>query len=157
MALTPLFSAEFSDYQSKPKKQIEAWKWGSKVRSSVAKYTPTVAAQGTAQVIRLPAGKIRVFPDLSRMASPAGAAGATLSVGYESYTRADGTVVAADPVAFANAVVITAAVDQALPLPTAPYLDLDSQDGVTIFITIATANGPAAGDINLVFVYAQGN
>lgn len=150
MALTPAKSSQYTDFTALPGVSVHGAEWDAKSRKYVGKLTYTVAGTGEAKMIRLPAGRKLIFPDTSRMVSPAGSAGATMSVGHSAYTKPDGTAVAADTAAFANAVVITSAIDQALPLPAAPYLVIDSKEGVDVTINIATANSPAAGDAYVV-------
>ena len=158
----PTKSAQYTDYSASPKTMVSARDWGSKLRSSYGKLTFTAAGFTTAgandlQLIRMPAGKIRIHVDKSRVVCPAGAAGATLSIGTGAYKDNAGATVAADGLALASSVVITAAIDQALPLPAGGYLEVESQDGFDIAASVAVANSPAAGDLVVEITYQVGN
>ncbi|MGH2370947.1 MAG: hypothetical protein ACRDI2_22445, partial [Chloroflexota bacterium] len=76
----------------------------------VARYSYThTAGAGTGEInlINLPPGPLIIFPDLSRDVTSAFATGATMSLGHRANATYAGVVIAADAVAFANAVVRT--------------------------------------------------
>ena len=105
------------------------------------KYAHTVGAgTGEINLIKLPAGLIRVNVDKSRIVSSAMVATADLHIGYRAHTNMDGTAVAEDDNAFADNLDAGSAIDQAWVLPAVGFLDLDSEDGVVIFVLIDTAN-----------------
>lgn len=100
-----------------------------------------VANVGTITCLRLPPGRIRIFPYESRWQSANMVANATVSVGYDAYTDANGAAVAANAVALlANTASGAGAVNTALAAPANGGLLIDSQSGVTITATVATAN-----------------
>src|SRR3990172_9848375 len=77
------------------------------------------AGTGEVNLIELPAGKITIYPDLSRIVTTAFAATADLHLGYRAYTDSAGVAVVADDNAFLdNADVGGGALDQAWTLPT---------------------------------------
>jgi len=155
----PLKSAEFTDFAATPPRLVPSSRWNSKSRTSTASLTFTLAgATGTAKMLRLPAGKVRVLVDKCRIVCPAGTATADLHVGYAAYTGQDGVAVVGDDNAFADNLDIGAgAVDVAFSLPTVGYLDLNSRDGVDIEIMIDTAASPAAGECWIDVTFQQGN
>lgn len=156
MPLTPAVSSQYADYSAKPQKMVRPQDWGAPIKMNFGKLTYTAAGQGTAQVIRMPAGRVRILPDLSRLVSPAGTAGQTIDVGYGAHKDASGTDVVAAPAAFLAAEVNTAALDLALKLPASGELVLESQDGFDITFTVATQNSAAAGDVIVYIAYQIG-
>jgi hypothetical protein len=130
--------------------------WGAKLARSYGKLTFTAAGQGVADLIKMPAGRVIILPDLCRVVCPAGAAGATLDIGYAAHVNDLGVAVVADPDALLTAEVITGAIDMAFTDPTNGELELVSQDGFSITATVAVANSPAAGDLLVSVVYAIG-
>jgi len=157
----PLKSAEFTSFSATPRTLIPSYKWGGKLRASSASLTFTAAgATGTAKIIRLPAGKLRVITDLCRIfTAQAGSTNSDLHVGYAAHVSGTtGLAVIADDNAFAdNLDVGGAALDAAFSLPAAGYFDFDSADGVDIEVMIDTAAGPATGEMWVLVVYTQGN
>jgi hypothetical protein len=141
----------------------DARDWGSKLRSSHAKLTftaagYTTAAAGDIKLIRMPAGKVRILSDLSRVVCPAGTSTADLDIGIGAYKNNAGTTVDLDGVALADSLDVGAgALDQALPLPTGGFLEVESQDGFDIVASFDTANSPASGDLVINIVYQIGN
>jgi hypothetical protein len=155
MPLSPLHSNEWLQFTAVPPIKAQPHKAGRLYISS-ATLTFTGAGQGTAKMLRLPPGKVRIWSDLSRIVCPQGTASAVLSVGYAAYTNEAGTAVVANPAALASALTIgSAAQDVVLPLPAGGFLDVDSQNGIDIECLIATANSPAAGDMTLSIAYTR--
>jgi len=160
----PSKSAQYTDYKANPQVMVKSADWGSKMRVSHAKLTFTVAGFTSAALvdipmIRLPAGKVRVYSDLSRIICPVGTATADLDVGIAAYTKDDGTTQAIQGIAFADSLDVGgAAIDQALPLPVAKkFVEVNSADGADVGVSFDTANSPAAGDMYLWLVYQMGN
>lgn len=156
-AFAPLHAAEWLQFVSVPPQYPHSYKWGGKLHGFSASLTFTGAGTGTAKMFRLPAGKLRIFPDQSRVVCPVGTATADLHIGYASYVNEAGTTVAASANAFAdNLDVGGGALDQAWPLPAVGYLDVHSQRGIDIEVLIDTANSPAAGELFLLCVFQRG-
>lgn len=155
MAITPSTSDQYTDYAAEPVEQVSASDWSATVASAVGTLTFTAAGTGTAQMIRLPAGRKLIFPDLCRIICPIGTATSDLHVGHTAYTEPDGTAVAADDNAFAdNLDVGGAAIDAAFSLPAGAYFEMDSTGAVDIEVMFDTANSPAAGTMTILVVYA---
>lgn len=157
MPLTPLHSAEWLQFTSAPPQLQHSYKWGAKLHGMSASLTFTAAGQGTAKMFRLPAGRVRIFPDLCRLVCPAGVATSDLHIGHAAYVNEAGTAVAAADNAFADNLDVGAgALDQTWPLPTVGYLDVHSRNGIDIEVMFDTANSPASGEMVLLCVYQTG-
>lgn len=99
------------------------------------------AGTGVVKLVRLPAGKLIVFPDLSRLVTSQFAANADIHIGYAAYTKLDGTTGAADDNAFLdNGDAGGGALDTALTLPAGGMQVLESASGIDIEAMIDTAN-----------------
>lgn len=160
MAITPAKSSQYTMQDGTHATILRAPSSdvGSKLRASYGKLTFTAAGTGTAKMLRLPPGKVRVHTDLCRVVCPVGTATADLHVGYAAYTGGDGVAVVADDNAFADNVDVGGgAIDAAFSLPAGGFLEFDSLDGVDIEVMIDTANSPAAGDLVVSVVYQMGN
>lgn len=123
------------------------------------KYTHTAtegAGVGEINIVTLPAGLIRVFSDLSRIVSSAMVSTANLSIGYRAHTKMDGTAVVEDDNAFENDADAGSAIDKVWTLPAVGFLDLDSENGVVLFVEIDTANIEDTDTIDGYVVYSQG-
>ena len=106
-----------------------------------AQYVPTTAGTGTVSLCKLPPGKVRIYPDLSRHICTQMEANADLHLGYAAHTNEAGTAVVADDNAFLdNADSGGGALDAAWVLPAIGYLDLDSKEGITIQAMIDTGD-----------------
>jgi hypothetical protein len=164
MAITaPAKSSQYTDFTAKPQTFVPSSDWGSKLRASFCKLTFTAAgfttaALGDISLIAMPPGAVRIFPDLCRLICPAGTATSDLDIGIAAYTNAAGTAVALAGIALADSLDVGGgALDQALPLPTNGFLEVNSQAGFDIVCSFDTANSPAAGDMYLTVVYQIGN
>lgn len=116
----------------------------------------TSAAAGDIALLRLPPGRIRIRPDLSKIVCPAGTATADLDIGLAAYTKPDGTTQAAQPIAFADSLDVGGgALNQALPLPASGGLVVDSKSGADVVCSFDTANSPASGLLALTIVYQR--
>lgn len=158
MALTPLYSAGYlAALVNTPPTPVNGAHWGGKARVSKDKLTLTAAGTGTAPMVRLPAGKLVIFPDLCRIACPAGVTDSLLHVGLGEYIDADGETQVADIDALLADEPADVAVDKALALPTGAYLEIETKTGVDVTVTIADEDSAASGSIYLVVVWSQGN
>jgi len=117
-------------------------------------YTHTLGAgTGAVNMLILPPGKIKVLVDLCRVVSSAMVATADLHVGHRAHTNLDGTAVVEDDNSLHDNADAGSALDEALTLPAAGILEFDSQEGVTIFVTIDTANIEDTDTIRLFLAY----
>lgn len=156
MPITPAVSREYDLYDDEPQKQVKIPDWGGRVEFSQGKLTLTAAGQGTAQMVRLPPGRLLILPYLCRMIVPAGTAGALVNVGLGAYKNFAGVTVVADPDLFATVVANTAAINAAFDEPAtgAPF-EVESTSGADVTIEWTTQNSAAAGDVYVQLVYAR--
>lgn len=154
MPLSPLHSAEWLQFTAVPPLKAAPHKAG-KLYIASASLTFTGAGQGTAKMLRLPPGKLRIWSYLSRVGCPIGAASSTISLGFPAYTQEDGTTAAAAPAALASAVSTTSLVAQTLPLPAIGYLDVTSQAGIDVEALFAGGNTAASGEVVVAIAYTR--
>lgn len=156
MPLTPAVSREYDLYDNEPQEQVKIPDWGGRLEVSQGKLTYTAAGQGDAQMLRLPPGRLIIYPHLCRLISPAGAAGQTVDIGLGAYVNFAGETVAADPNLLSTAIVNTAALNVAFDEPAtgAPF-EVENVSGVDVTITVAVANSAAAGDVYVIVVYGR--
>lgn len=159
MAFTgsPTSSTEYAKQTGKATKN-DVSVVGGKLRVASFSYTHSAGAGvGEVNLVKLPAGRKRVFADLSRIVTSQFAATADLHIGHRAYTDADsGNTASEDNNAFAdNLDAGGGALDQALPLPAVGYKDLNSREEVTIFAEIDTANIEDTDTIDGYIVYSH--
>jgi len=159
---TPTQSLQYIDQVAEISPRAKSSDIGSKLRYFFSQLTFTAASTtpfvSLHKMMKLPAGKARVITDLSRIICPAGTATADLHVGNAAYTKNDGTAGAADDNSLADNVDVGGgAIDQALTLPTAGFLEFDSRDGVDIEVLLDTEASPAAGVMYLMLAVMMGN
>lgn len=110
---------------------------------------------GTVYLGMLPAGRIYIIPQLSRLVTSQFAANADIHIGYGAHTDLSGTAVNADDNAFLdNGDAGGAALDTALTLPV-EGLELNSKEGIRIEAMIDTGNIEADDTISLTIAYIQ--
>lgn len=122
-------------------------------RKRIAYFSHTQAAAGdansTVDVVKLPAGKVRVFFQDSLIEHNWTTALVDMNVGWAAYTDSDGVAVVADPNGIDSAIDVDTAgtfvPGSAVAAGTAKTMVFDSQDGVTLQIQ-AVAAGLAIGD-----------
>lgn len=116
----------------------------------------TTAALADIALLRLPAGKIRIFRDLSFLKCPAGTSTSDLDIGLQAYTKADGTTQTIQGIALADSLDVGGgALEQILPLPAGGSLLVDSLNGVVVACSFDTANSPATGTLILKLAYRR--
>lgn len=137
--------------------------WNAKMRVSFTKLTFTAAgfttaAAGDIKLTRLPAGRIRVYPYLSKIVCPQGTSTSDLDIGWAAHVNEAGSPVSASHAGFADSLDVGgAAINQTLPLPAVGFKEFESNDGVDVVCSFDTANSPGSGDLYLILVYSQGN
>ena len=149
MAITPSDSAQYANIAATPPVLNDGRDHG-KLRMAHAVLTYTAGGTGQARMLRLPAGKIRIYPILGRTANSVNAvATSTISVGLGAYVTPAGAVVAADVDALLVATAVGAALVSTALLGTVAgqtaAIEVESKNGVDITIDWATANSPASG------------
>lgn len=158
----PSKSAQYVQYTASPMQMVKPTDWGANLRVSYGKLTFTAAgfttaAAGDIQLVRMPAGRLRILPDLCRVICPIGTATSDLDVGYGAHLDQDGATVSADGAAFVDSADVGgAAIDAAFDAATEVGLEFYSQDGFDIVASFDTADSPASGDLIVAVVYALG-
>lgn len=107
------------------------------------------------RLVKLPAGKVRVFLALSRIAHSAFGAARTLDTGWEAYTDQNGAAVAADPNGLDDGVDVSGA-GNFNPVGTVggdETYEFDSRDGVVIACQTNDAAIPDAATLKGYIVY----
>lgn len=137
--------------------KIDQHDW-SRMQIAYFSYTHAAGAGiGEINLLKLPAGKIRVFTDLSRIMASAMVATADLFLGHRAYKDPDtGLTVAEDQNAFANALDAGAIIDEAWSLPAEGAPVFTTKDGFEIYADIAVANIEDTDTIKGWIVYARG-
>lgn len=105
-------------------------------------------AGSTVELVRIPAGRVRIFTVLSSLTSnPIAGAGATAQVGYAAYTDANGVAVPASVNAFTvTPLDVATTTPKTLNAGTGQGVLLDSSSGISIvatFTAIADLSGTA--------------
>lgn len=104
-------------------------------------------AGSTAQLCKLPHGRIRLIPNLSRFWHDAFGSSRVLDIGHAAYTKEGGVDEVADPDAFVvdNDV---ASAGTAKVLGTARKFDMFSRKGIVVTATIAGGTWPSGCKLN---------
>jgi hypothetical protein len=154
MAITITNSAQLADgYRRYPTEDH------GKLRFLYGKVTQGAAAGdiGSTMIIgRLPPGRVRVLPYLSRYKASAWGAARTLSIGHAAYfdqTGVGDTGEPAAPAAFASAVDVSAATDAAFPTLAGMKFDMYSRNGIEINATVAGGTIPVAATLEVCLAY----
>ena len=99
MAVTQQKSTQVSNAAASPAVMNPTHDWHGRLR--IARFDFTQSGQGDAgslaELVQLPAGRVRVILPLSRVAFAAMGAARTLDLGWLAYTDDDGNAVTADP------------------------------------------------------------
>lgn len=107
------------------------------------------------ELFKLPPGRKRILPNLSRVSTSAWGAGRTLDLGHRTYgTRGDYAepMEAEDGDAFIDGMDVSAAVNAAA-FSTVLKFDMFSREEVTIFATILGGTMPVAGTLQVLMAY----
>lgn len=150
MAVTNQNSAQYDSERLYP---VE---YHGKLRIAYFEFTQGVAAgdaTSTAELCRLPMGRIRILPQLSRIAFSAFGAARVLDVGYRAYVTEGNVAVAELANAFANDIDVSAADADGVPLGALLKYDIFSTKGVVIFGQVAGGTIPAAATIKGYIIY----
>lgn len=159
MALTNESSTQLAKQEASPPTMLDPRDLSGKLRIARFDFTQGAAAgdaNSTARLIKLPAGKIRVFLALSRVANSAFGAARTLDLGWEAHTKNNGVAVAANEIGFDAAQDVSAAGAYA---PTGTVgsdetIELDSDSGIVVVAKCEAATLPAAATLKGYIVYA---
>ncbi len=129
---------------------------------SVAALAAAADIDSTMDLVRIPQGRVRVLPFLSRIWTSAYGAARTLDIGVRAYIGSDGkTAVAEDADQFANDTDVATALTNAV-MGTVSHIDFFSQcsvddrtKGPLVFATIAGGTIPIGGTFEIMLAYMQ--
>lgn len=148
MAITNEKSAELTLVTGTPASMVEVFKWHGRLRVATFKHTQGAAAGdigSTADLVKLPAGSVRVIGALSKIYFRGNTALTTMDVGTRAFKKLDGTTNAELATAYVSAFAVGAGtvntpLDEAVA-NAGTFHDTvhQSQDGVTIFAKVAGA------------------
>ncbi len=128
----------------------------SKLYIRYANYTHTAGAGvGEINMFTLPAGRIRIYPDLCRQMSSAMVSTANLSVGHRAYVNEAGTTVAVDVDEWLTDADASSALDAVLGDGGTTLNQYESQSGIIVYIAITTANIEDTDTIQLLMVFSH--
>ncbi len=127
----------------------------SVLHSRYANYTHTAGAGvGEINMLILPPGRIRIYPDLCRQMSSAMVATANLSVGHRAYNQEDGTLIAEDHDEWLVNADAGAALDAVLADGGTTLNQYESRAGIIVWVDISTANIEDTDTIQLLMVFS---
>jgi hypothetical protein len=109
----------------------------------LARFSYTHAAgSGTGEInlVKLPPGRLCINSVLSHIFTTAMGVNADVHLGYRAHRKEDGTPVEQDDNAFLNDLDTAGGIDTSFGLPVNGVLELDSQQGVTIYSMIDNGN-----------------
>lgn len=162
MAVTTEKSAQLNNVDAKPPVMNHASQSHGRKRVMAFEFTQGAAAgdaTSTQDLIKLPAGKCRLYLNEAWMAGSAFGASRTLNVGWTAYVDPDGAAVVADPNGLDNAIDVSSAAQaqlgSAVAAANGKMIDFDSRDGVLIQAVVAGGTIPAAATLKGYITYAQ--
>jgi hypothetical protein len=109
----------------------------------LARFSYTHAAgSGTGEInlVKLPPGRLCIFTQLSRLYTSAMGANADVHLGYRPHRKEDGIPVDQNETAFVADMDTAGGIDTTLGFPTSGILELESQQGVSIYAMVDTGN-----------------
>lgn len=160
MAVTTENSTQYANFIASPPVLADANEYAGRMRIANFNFTQGAAAgdaTSTATLVKLPAGKVRVYLNLSIVNVSALGAARTADLGWQAYTNRAGTAVAADPNGLDDGVDVSSAVAYN-PIGTIggnETKEFDSRDGVVIDLQINDGTIPAAATVDGYLVYVN--
>lgn len=112
-------------------------------------------AGSTIDLVKLPAGRVRVLPSFSRVQTSAFGASRVLDIGHTAYLSADATTEAADDDAFTPTALDISSATADLKLGTALDFDLYSKAGVLVQALVSGGTIPIGATLKgfIAYVY----
>ena len=159
MAVTTESSTQLGNIEAPPQVKLEPLDLSGKLRVAHFNFTQGAAAgdaNSVQRLVKLPAGKVRVFLALSRIAHSAFGAARVLDLGWEAYKTPAEVAVVADPDGLDVDTDVSAA-GSYNPVGTvggAEVKDFESANGVVLSTLVTGGTIPAAATLNGYIVYA---
>lgn len=165
-AILPITSAEYLLQTDGSRTGDQLAMTGGNLKLASAVYTVATAGTGTVSLLKLPAGRIRVWPYLSIFSyGDTGQATADLDIGHAAYTNEDGTAVAADVDEFvASSDLGGSAADSNMGVVTEGgvyltsaqhFVELNSQEGIVVTASVDTADADIGTVLNVTVAYTH--
>lgn len=155
MAVTAEKSTQVTNMEAAPPVRLSTRDHHGRVRVAAFEFTQGAAAgdaTSTQDLVKLPAGKIRVLKTESLFVCSAFGAARTLDIGTTAFTKSDGTTQAASADTILDGADVSAAASVRCGagtngLGTSPFIDYDSRDGVVVQAVVAGGTIPAAATV----------
>lgn len=112
MAVTHQESVQYANaFTDQPREMNPVSQWGGKLQVAFFEHDQSGAGEATSTVavVKLPAGRVRVFLPLSKAYVNWTTGSATLDFGWDAYTGLDGVAVVADPDGLADGIDVESA------------------------------------------------
>ena len=106
------------------------------------------AANDTVNLVKLPAGRVRILAFAQTLYRSAFGAGRSVDIGHLAYEQPDGTKIAADADSLKDGQDVSAAGAFGLTFSGKRWAEYRSVDGVTIQATVLGAGAPAAAELS---------
>ena len=157
MAVTTQQSAQLALINGDPRRPNPVHDWAGRLRLALFDFTQTGAgdAGSIAELVKLPAGHVRLILPLSRIGFSAMGASRTLHVGWAAHADHEGTPVAADPDGLDAAVDVSAAgsVNPSGTVGGGETMLFAAQEGLVITAQVNGGTIPNGATLKGYFVY----
>ena len=161
MAVTTEKSDQITNAEAAERTAVPAYDWSGKLRIARFSFTQGGSAgdaNSTAELVKLPSGRVRMYLAQSRITTSAFGSSRTLDIGNMAYTGEDGTTVAADEDSLDAAQSVSGAASY-VPIGTVGgeesfLFSAADPEGVTIIAKVEGGTIPSGATIKGYFVYA---
>lgn len=141
MGVTALSSTQLTALAATPKVLVKTPVWKGKARREAFECLQVGVGDvgSTFELVKLPAGRVRVYLPTSFVSSSAMSSSWTISIGNRAYTGIDGVAVVESATSIKAAYSTASAANTALTgtAGAAPYVDFVSKSGVTLYAIVA--------------------
>ena len=157
MAVTTQQSAQIALLNGDPRTPNPVHEWAGRLRIALFDFTQSGVgdAGSIAELVKLPAGHVRLILPLSRVAFSALGSSRTMDLGWAAYASHDGAAVVADPNGLDAAVSVSSAgsVNPSGTIGGGETLLFSAQEGLTVTAQINGGTVPDGASLNGWFVY----
>lgn len=157
MAVTTQQSAQMALIDGDPRTPNPVHEWAGRLRIALFDFTQAGAgdAGSLAELVKLPAGHVRLILPLSRIGFSALGASRTMDVGWAAYSGHDGSAVAADPNGLDAAVNVASAgsVNPAGTVGGSETMLFSAQEGLVLTAQVNGGTIPDGATLSGWFVY----
>ena len=157
MAVTTQQSAQLALVEADPARPNPVHEWGGRLRLALFDFTQSGAgdAGSIAELVKLPAGHVRLILPLSRIGFSALGASRTMDLGWAAYADHAGAAVAADPNGLDDGVDVSSAgsVNPSGTVGGGETMLFSAQDGLVLTAQINDGTIPNGATLKGWFVY----